>query len=63
MLFSVEQAFVGRNEKRDPLKTRAWEASADCEAWKIFPIQEKPLKHHSKLEKNVIVVRKINQGI
>ena len=36
MLFSVEQAFVGRNEKRHPLKTRAWEASADCEAWKIL---------------------------
>ena len=28
MLFSVEQAFVGRDEKRAPLKTPAWEASA-----------------------------------
>ena len=27
MLFSVEQAFVGRDEKRAPLKTPAWEAS------------------------------------
>ena len=26
MLFSVEQAFVGRDEKRAPLKTTAWEA-------------------------------------
>ena len=26
MLFSVEQAFVGREEKRAPLKTPAWEA-------------------------------------
>ena len=26
MLFSVEQAFVGRDEKRVPLKTPAWEA-------------------------------------
>ena len=26
MLFSIEQAFVGRDEKRAPLKTRAWEA-------------------------------------
>ena len=26
MLFSVEQAFVGRDEKRAPLKTPAWEA-------------------------------------
>ena len=27
MLFSVEQAFVGRDEKRAPLKTHAWEAT------------------------------------
>ena len=27
MLSSVEQAFVGREEKRAPLKTPAWEAS------------------------------------
>ena len=26
MLFSVEQAFVGRDEKRAPLKTPAWGA-------------------------------------
>ena len=25
MLFSVEQTFVGRDEKRAPLKTPAWE--------------------------------------
>ena len=28
MLFSVEQAFVGKDEKRAPLKTHAWEAIA-----------------------------------
>ena len=28
MLFSVEQAFVGRDEKQAPLKTPAWEASS-----------------------------------
>ena len=28
MLFSVEQAFVGRNEIQAPLKMPAWEASA-----------------------------------
>ena len=28
MLFSVEQAFLGRDEKRAPLKTPAWEATA-----------------------------------
>ena len=27
MLCSVEQAFVGRDEKRAPLKTPAWEAT------------------------------------
>ena len=27
MLFSVEQAFVGRDEKRAPLKRPAWEAT------------------------------------
>ena len=26
MLFSVEQAFVGRDEKRAPLNTHEWEA-------------------------------------
>ena len=29
MLSSVEQAFVGRDEKRAPLKTPAWEASSN----------------------------------
>ena len=28
MLFPVEQAFVGRDEKRAPLKTPAWEANS-----------------------------------
>ena len=27
MLFSVEQAFVGRDKKRAPLKTPAWETN------------------------------------
>ena len=31
MLFSVEQAFVGRDEKRAPLKTPAWEATPKVE--------------------------------
>ena len=29
MLFSVEQAFVGRDEMRGPLKAPAWEARVD----------------------------------
>ena len=29
MLFSVEQAFVGKGEKRAPLKTHAWEATME----------------------------------
>ena len=28
MSFSVEQAFVGRDEKRAPLKTPAWETKS-----------------------------------
>ena len=31
MLFSVEQAFVGKDEKRAPLKTPAWEAKGYLE--------------------------------
>ena len=29
MLFSVEQVFVGRDEKRAPLKTPAWETTKE----------------------------------
>ena len=29
MLFSIEQAFAGRDEKRAPLKTPAWEANSE----------------------------------
>ena len=35
MLFSVEQAFVGRDEIRAPLKTPAWEATANEDS-KLF---------------------------
>ena len=35
MLFSVEQAFVGREEIRAPLKTPAWEASIKTTGDKI----------------------------
>ena len=35
MLFSVEQAFVGRDEKRAPLKTPAWEATFSVAREKI----------------------------
>ena len=36
MLSSVEQASVGRDEKRAPLKTPAWEAT-DIVAFKQMP--------------------------
>ena len=38
MLSSVEQAFVGRDEKRAPLKKPAWEASGGLEQriWALF---------------------------
>ena len=35
MLSSVEQAFVGRDEKRAPLKTPAWEATLNQEPIKL----------------------------
>ena len=34
MMFSVEQAFVGRDEKRAPLKTPTWEASFRADGMK-----------------------------
>ena len=37
MLFSVEQAFVGREEIRAPLKTPAWEASDAVNNKEITP--------------------------
>ena len=37
MLFSVEQALVGRDEKRAPLKTPAWEAIADVPPPEMSP--------------------------
>ena len=36
MLFSVEQAFVGREEIRAPLKTPAWEATIDVAVLSCF---------------------------
>ena len=43
MLSSVEQAFVGRDEKRAPLKTPAWEATkwpvgSDCDVTRARPL-------------------------
>ena len=40
MLFSVEQAFVGRDETRAPLKTPAWEATAEPK-WMTYKKQER----------------------
>ena len=39
MLFSVEQAFVGREEMRAPLKTPAWEATVQLYLL-LFPFVE-----------------------
>ena len=38
MLFSVERAFVGRDETRAPLKTPAWEASGRQVLSKTLPL-------------------------
>ena len=37
MLFSVEQAFVGRDETRAPLKTPAWEATKQRAQVNLLP--------------------------
>ena len=44
MLFSIEQAFVGREEIRAPLKRPAWEASCFAD------LNTFPLKCHSMQE-------------
>ena len=38
MLSSVEQAFVGRDEKRAPLKMPAWEATAKRVEWRCYAV-------------------------
>ena len=49
MLFSVEQAFVGRDERRAPLKTPVWEAST-------FGVEKNSLP--SKFPQLIILVHK-----
>ena len=48
MLFSAEQAFLGRDEKRAPLKTPAWEASQmtvkSC-VLQLFPVPQTGRSH------------------
>ena len=39
MLFSVEQASVGRDEKRAPLKTPAWEARISLKLYSYFRLR------------------------
>ena len=48
-MFSVEQAFVGRDEKRAPLKTPAWEATKKL-VW-LFILKEVNLFPGSKMIK------------
>ena len=40
MLFPVEQAFLGRDEKRAPLKTPAWEATTHWEGRSMSRIKQ-----------------------
>ena len=40
MLFSVEQASVGRDEKRAPLKTPVWEATLNNVHFKKFMVMK-----------------------
>ena len=45
MLFPAEQAFVGRDEKRAPLKTPAWEATSATERQKFHTDDVKSLRN------------------
>ena len=47
MLFSVEQAFVGRDEKRTPLKTPAWEATSKYAQAILSSVSSKIVSTHS----------------
>ena len=49
MLFSVEQAFVGREEIRAPLKTPAWEASVWAPLRRNVPCGAQPRSQGSLL--------------
>ena len=44
MLFSVEQAFVGRDEKGAPLKTPVWEATPGDPATKVQKQSNPPIQ-------------------
>jgi len=44
MLFSVEQAFVGRDKIRAPLKTLAWEASVAVGEGRCSAVQSEKVK-------------------
>ena len=43
MLFSVEQAFVGRDETQASLKMPAWEASLPLADWQMWHFKQSPL--------------------
>ena len=44
MLFSVEQAFLGRDKIRAPLKTLAWEASVAVREGRCSAVQSETVK-------------------
>ena len=47
MLSSVEQAFVGREEIRAPLKTPAWEATIELDRVNpVLQIEVDPIRFH-----------------
>ena len=52
MLSSVEQAFVGSDEKRAPLTTPAWEATVACARWMFFYCL--PLRKNSNAAKFIV---------
>ena len=65
MLFSVEQAFVGREEIRAPLKTPAWEATLAPETTKVYTIevQVSELGHFNLVKWDYVAVTQRKVGV
>ena len=59
MLFTVEQAFVGREEIRAPLKTPAWEAMVLLEIRKSQDLAKDFGGTASKAEKKICKSKKL----
>ena len=63
MLFSVEQAFVGRDEIRAPLKTRAWEATAQRDSFLLSQQSQSVINLSYRWSVYVILIQALSKRI